>query len=238
MALELKRKSWKDARAGEQSKIVKEMQLEFLNKVKAAESLANQEKVKKKAKKNEKCLQLLEVVKIHGGPITPNDLDRLENLTDKQILNEVKYLRQTVAPNIREKRKVEKKCIKFSKEELIHQIKNALRPENEELGDVDSLLLNSIQETSVEVEDAAPDSEDVGTVAIMEGPLGERKVGVFLTKETIQFYQPSRYGFEPEDLTSELSDWSLVVKIEDFDFISKRTGVYLRCAIRKEDLKK
>ena len=30
-------------------------------------------------------------------------------------------------------------------------------------------------------------------------------------------------------LTSELSDWRLVVKIEDFDFISKRTWVYLRC---------
>ena len=244
MAPELRSKSWKDARSGEQAKIVRKMQQEFLNKVKASESLANLEKIKKKAKKNEKCLKTLEEVKKHGGPITPKDLDNLVKLTDSEILYEVKYLRQTVAPHIREKRKVDRKFVKFSKEELIQQIKNVLKPENEELGDIDNLLLKSVRESSgssfVEKEVDMAASEDrmvLGTVAVFEGPLGERKVGVVLSQDTLQLYQPSRYGFEPEDLTSELCEWKISTRIEDFDFISRRTGVYLRCSIRKEDLK-
>lgn len=243
---ELRAKSWKDARSGEAAKIVRSMQQDFLNKVKAAESLARQAKISKKAKKNEKCLKLLEEVKDHGGPITPNDIHKLDLLTDSEILTEVRYLRQTVAPNIREKRKVDRKFLKFSKSELIQQIKSVLKPENEEIGDINTLLMNSLKLATAAHDQSAVDvvnegeelagEVSLGTVAIFEGPLGERKVGVVLTKDTLQFYQPSRYGFEPEDLTSEICDWKITTTIEDFDFISRRTGVYLRCSLRKKDL--
>ena len=77
------------------------MQKEFLNKVKDSE--ANQEKIRKKVrKKNEKCLKLLEDIK--WCPITPNDLSKLDHLTESEILSEVRYLWQTVAPNMRETR--------------------------------------------------------------------------------------------------------------------------------------
>ena len=163
----------------------------------------------------------------------------------KEVLNEVRYLRQTVAPNIREKRKVDKKFIKYSKEELIQQIKGVLKPENEELGNLDILLKGAIKEP---MESPAHEEEQgalakdvygelVGAVGIFDGPLGVRKVGVDLAKETIQFYQPTRYGFQPEYLTSDICDWKLKTKIDDFDFISRRTSVYLRCAISKTDLK-
>ena len=214
--------------------------------MKAAESLARQAKISKKAKKNEKCLKLLEEVKDHGGPITPNDIHKLDLLTDSEILTEVRYLRQTVAPNIREKRKVDRKFLKFSKSELIQQIKSVLKPENEEIGDINTLLMNSLKLATAAHDQSAVDvvnegeelagEVSLGTVAIFEGPLGERKVGVVLTKDTLQFYQPSRYGFEPEDLTSEICDWKITTTIEDFDFISRRTGVYLRCSLRKKDL--
>ena len=105
MEKELKNKAWNDARSSEQAKIVRAMQKQFLDKVKASEAVANQEKINKKIKKTEKCLKLLEQIKGHGGPITPNDLNKLENLTESEILNEVRYLRQTVAPNIRDKKK-------------------------------------------------------------------------------------------------------------------------------------
>ena len=90
MAPELKNKAWKEARSGEQAKIVKDMKKDFLDKVKASESLANQERIKKKQRKNVKCLSVLEDVKKHGGPITTDELDKLEALNDKQILSEVK----------------------------------------------------------------------------------------------------------------------------------------------------
>ena len=104
MSSELKAKQWSFARTSKEAKIVKEMKNKFMDKVKAAEGLANKERVRKKQLKNEKCLKLLDDVKQHGGPLTPADVDKLKGLTDAQVLMEIKYLRQTVAPNIREKR--------------------------------------------------------------------------------------------------------------------------------------
>ena len=239
METDLKNKAWKQARSSDQAKIVRSMQKDFLDKVKASEALANQEKIRRKLMKNEKCLKLLEEVKLHGGPVSPNDLHKLEGLTEAEVLKEVRYLRQTIAPNIREKRKVEKKFVKFSKLELIQQIKSALRPENEELGNIEILLKNSAKE---HLKSAEKDSEDTvdeagaDTVALFEGFLGERKIGVVISKDTVQFYHLTRYGFQPDDLTSVISDWKLVEQIDDYDYISRRTGVYLRCSVSKLDV--
>ena len=67
MSAQLKSKEWKAARGSKESKIVREMKNEFIAKVKAAEKIATVEKRKKKQKKTEKCLQLLELIKMHGG---------------------------------------------------------------------------------------------------------------------------------------------------------------------------
>ena len=48
MPSELKSKEWKTARSSKEAKIVKDMKREFMDKVKAAESLANKEKIRKK----------------------------------------------------------------------------------------------------------------------------------------------------------------------------------------------
>ena len=235
LAPELKAKAWKDARCGEQAKIVKSMQKEFMDKVRSSGALATQEKIRKKSRKNEKCMKLLEELKQHGGPITPNELDKLENLPYQEILNEVRYLRQTIAPNIREKRKVDKKFVKYSRQELIDQIKGVLKPENEDFEDIDTLLLKALKGAGDEEDNVGKESSDpcilIGAVAIFDGPLGERKVGVVLSEDRIQLYHPSRYGLEPEDLTSEICDWKITKQIEDFDFITRRTGVYLRCSV-------
>ena len=118
MPAELKQMQWKSSRSSKEAKIVKDIKNEFLEKVKAAESLSRKEKIRKKQKKNEKCLLLLEQVKLHGGPISMNDLNKLDQLSEKELLSEVRYLRQTLAPNIREKRKAGNKFVKFSIEEL------------------------------------------------------------------------------------------------------------------------
>ena len=97
MSSELKSKQWSFARTSKEAKIVKEMKNKFMDKVKAAEGLANKERVRKKQLKNEKCLKLLDDVKQHGGPLTPSDVDKLKGLTDAQVLIEIKYLHQTVA---------------------------------------------------------------------------------------------------------------------------------------------
>ena len=57
----------------------------FIEKVKPTEKLSGAEKIKKKLKKNVRTLKLLENIKIHGGPVTSCDVDKLENLTESQV---------------------------------------------------------------------------------------------------------------------------------------------------------
>ena len=232
MSPELKEKEWNYARGSPQAKIVRDMKNEFLAKVKAAEKMIISEKIKKKQRKNERSLKLLESVKSHGGPIASNDGEKLQHLEESQLLNEVRYLRQTVAPNIREKRKVDGKFVKYSKEELISQIQNVLKPETEVDENVDSLLLQSLVKRSLPVEVSPKEPAfPISSVALLEGALGDRRVGVAVTSETIQMYHLTRYGFEPDDTTEDMNDWNVVKIIEDYDFVKKRTGVYMVCAV-------
>ena len=79
--------------------------------------------------KQEKALKLLEACKEHQGPVTPNSLDLLEDLTEKDILKEVRYIRATVNPNIRERYKMTNgKFCKLSKAELIQQVRMSISP--------------------------------------------------------------------------------------------------------------
>lgn len=95
------------------------------------------------AKKEKKAFKLLEVCKRHGGPITPNTLNDLDRLGKQEILNEVTYLRATVAPNIREKYKLlSGKFQKLSIDKLKAQICNVLCPTSKCVNNLDDLLLN------------------------------------------------------------------------------------------------
>ena len=201
MCPELKAKEWKYARSSREAKIVQNMKQEFIEKVKSAESLANKEKIRKKQLKNEKCLKQLELVKMHGGPVTPNEVEKLDTLTGEEILREVRYLRQTVAPNIREKRKVGNKFIKFSRDELVGQVLNVLKPENESVEDIEQLLLTVYDKNESTDSDTSEENKNVGKVAIVEGPFGEKKVALVVDSQTVQLYHVTRYGFEPDEVT-------------------------------------
>ena len=83
--------------------------------------LAGKEQTKKK--KRERALALLEKCKAWGGPVTESSIGELRKLTADQLLVEVRYLRTTVVPNIREKRKEGEKFVKFNKEELSYKYK-------------------------------------------------------------------------------------------------------------------
>ena len=102
-----------------------------------------------KKKKLMKVMKLLEVCKEHSGPITPTSVGILNNLDEKQLLAEVGYLRATVAPDIRQMRRVKTpegrfKMERFSIEELRVSIKNAIKPEENITSDVDSLLKQAL----------------------------------------------------------------------------------------------
>ena len=134
------------ARTSDEVKTVQKMEKHFLATVKQSKVLALQKKEELKKKKRDQTMNILAKCKVHGGPVTVADLDDLlDKLDNKQLLLEFAYLRATVAPDIRQKRRVKILDGKFkfenlSKEELKTLIRNAVYPENELRDDVDALL--------------------------------------------------------------------------------------------------
>ena len=135
---------WKWARNSQQAKAYKKLTSEFLDGVKTAQSLAFQHKKILKEKKAQRTLKLLDQCKVHGGPLTTTSLHLLDSLSLDQLLVEV-YLRCTIAPSIRQKRRVKGENGKYKMEnftisELCDAIKNAIKPENDLTQPIGELL--------------------------------------------------------------------------------------------------
>ena len=105
---------WKWAKNSPQAKKVRKIGLNYLESVKAMKIALLAEKEKKMRGKQAKELDLLERCKLWGGPVTEKSLHSLEKLDDDQLLVKVRYLRATISPNIREKRKEGNKMIRDS----------------------------------------------------------------------------------------------------------------------------
>lgn len=139
-----RRKEWKWARTSDEVKAVKLLNKDFLETVKSAKSLSLKKKEELKRKKENRMFKLLDVCKLQGGPITVASIDVVNSMDEKQLLNEIAYLRATVAPNIKQQRriKVEGKfrMEKLTKDELIIEIKNAIKPETEANVSIQQLL--------------------------------------------------------------------------------------------------
>ena len=79
--------------------------------------------------------------------MTDNNLELVESLSEKQLISEIVFLQLTVAPNIRQQRRVkDSNTGKFrveilTAEELRTSIRNAMKPEDEVDTNVDGLLL-------------------------------------------------------------------------------------------------
>ena len=116
---------------------------EYQQKVKNSQDLMVMAKKEKKRIKLEKTYKLLDQCKLHQGPVSPDNLDILDDLDEKQIMLEIRYLRITTCPNIRERFKLPSgKFQKLSQEELKAQIVNSLKPKPSEKNDLDQLFAN------------------------------------------------------------------------------------------------
>ena len=113
-------------------------------------------------------------------------------LNEKQLLLEVGYIRCSLDPSIKQRRKVEGKFVKFTIKELQGQIKNCLLPVDTQDNDLESLLLDALVVDSGPSLTAQDDILQQGSVASVSpvpagttgwwhGPLGEKQVRVMLT---------------------------------------------------------
>ena len=96
-------------------------------------------------KKCEKATDILTKCKKHDGSIFVADSNLLDKLDEKSLLVEICYLRATIAPNIRQQRRVKLpdgkfKFLKYLTSELKTSIRNVIKPENDQQDDVDALL--------------------------------------------------------------------------------------------------
>ena len=103
--------------------------------MKQARQLAVIKHQKLKIKKHEKVLELLEKYKEHNSSITPKTIDILDSLNEKQLINEISYLRLTILPKIKQRRRVKLdsgkfKIVNFTMDELLCSIHNAIKPDN------------------------------------------------------------------------------------------------------------
>ena len=136
---------WKWARTSDEVANVRKVERDFIETVKNASRLSVIKKEELKKKKIVKVSKLLDLCKEHAGPVTPSSINILDDLEEHQLLAEVGYLRVTIAPDIRQMRRVKSaegrfKMEKFSVDELRQSIKNAVKPEENVTSDVDSLL--------------------------------------------------------------------------------------------------
>ena len=77
---------------------------------------------RKKIDKNKKIFENLELCKKHNGPLKRSTLHMLDSLYDDQIMAEAKYLKKTIAPNLRFKRLEGTHLINFSIDQIKQQI--------------------------------------------------------------------------------------------------------------------
>ena len=95
-----KRREWKWARTSEETEIARKMEEDLLATLKQSKILALQKKellIRKKCKKN---MDILTKCKKHGGPTSVGDLNLLDRLDEKSLIQEISYFCATIAPNI------------------------------------------------------------------------------------------------------------------------------------------
>ena len=122
---------WQWDRSSKETKKITKLDKDFQERLNSLQQVAYEEKVLKKQKSYEKFLEIVEKCKSRVGPITENDAEKLEVLSYEEVRPEVRFLKKTTAPQLRLKRKVEKKFINYTKYQLIRQMREVLTPRND-----------------------------------------------------------------------------------------------------------
>ena len=117
----------------------------------------------KKKKIHEKLLKNLDECQRQGGPLKTENIDRVHLMSYDQVKFEAGFLKKTTAPNIRYKRKVGKKFIAFSLDELKRQTIDAIKPSKSSVDCINDLLAHVFQGRSNKFEEDNQQHE-IGTV--------------------------------------------------------------------------
>ena len=144
LSQEEKVKEWKWAKNSTEVKQVRLKEKELKDYLDSVSLLAVDAKKSKKLRQNEKLMKTLENCKMHGGPVTAIDIDLLDSLNEDQVKSEVAYLKLTYGASIRYKRKVGKKFVNFTVDELRSQIRDVIKPVTSSTIDINEAIKSAI----------------------------------------------------------------------------------------------
>ena len=147
-------KEFQWARRSKEAKAALALQQNLIDLAEDVNKAAFAAREAKKQRKIARSFSLLDECKQHGGPITPDTVNLLDNLTQKQLLAETRYLRSTVAPAIKERRLVidsegKKKMPLLSVESMRENIKAAIKVETQPVHSIDSLIAKAFDENII-----------------------------------------------------------------------------------------
>ena len=145
MGLEKRMEVWDWAKNSDAAKSFKQLQLEWLQNVKAAKEVAVQAARKAQEKQATSFNLLLEKMREHGGPLTLANINTLENLNQQQVLLEIRFIRRTTNPNIRQQRLIKVAGGKdyfqmFPLSELKEAVRSHIMPESSVTKSIEELL--------------------------------------------------------------------------------------------------
>ena len=63
----------------------------------------------------------------------------------------------------------------------------------------------------------------IGTLGWWIGPLEEKRLGIIIDNDTLKLYEKSHYGY-----VSMVEEWDLLESIENYEFVERRSGIFLR----------
>ena len=135
----------------------------------------------------------------------------------KDLLLQIAYLRCTIAPNIREKRKVGNHFETFSDEELRRQILDAIKPSGEMEDDADSIVINAWHDN--EDIGLSVENDSIGEVGIWKGSFDRQCVGILVTVDKLQLFRKVTTDYyKLNDLPETKSEWTLQEVISESDY--------------------
>ena len=207
------------------------MEEEFRKKIDAVSDLATEARKTKKQNSQKKMMAALELCKEHQGPLTSTDIHRLDELTDQQIMTEASYLKKTIAPNLRYKRKEGNKMVNFTLDEIKRQIRDFISPESTVASNLQDLLHSALykQEETEEILKDIPNQSEVpvNTLGKWQGKLGEIEVGMVVDRGDLQIFKKKRHGMVPSGLLQSVNEWTLLEEIEGYRYEEKNNVIYL-----------
>ena len=102
-------------------------------------------------------------------------------------MTEASYLKETIAPNLRFKRKEGNKFVKFTIDEINQQIRDFIQPESAAAINLNELysIFSNYQKVVEETSNASiveMTKMSVGTLGTWDGKLGEKQIGIVIEK--------------------------------------------------------